>query len=298
MKDLMSAISARAALEPFSPHIEASSLSRPQIYVLSRLTICAILVGALGPLFWTPPNAFAYALDVLFRTWVTFLGTVMAHEGTHGHLGRSKAANFWWGRIALIPTMVPFTNFYKTHNLHHLHTNDPDKDPDHFLNVRHAWELPFRAVAMPHQWFFWLKKRGRIHKRDIVELALNYVGLLIVFGTILAFVGPARLISGVGPVFVLVSLLLWYPFAFKTHEGFSTGSAESRSHTYYGRFMYWFSLGLSMHREHHIKPGLAWIELHGFVQPSPEKSWRRFLPRRDIRVDAGRGDATDAEYGT
>ena len=267
------------------PQTNSTALSRPRIYLVSRLVICALLVGSLGTLFWTPPNAILYALDVLFRTWITFLGTVMAHEGVHGHLGRTKSANFWWGRIALIPTMVPFTNFCKTHHLHHLHTNDPDKDPDHFMNARHAWELPFRALAMPHQWFFWLRRRGRIKRSDGVELLLNYVLILTVFGVLLALVGPARLVSGVGPVLVGVSLLLWYPFAYKTHEGFSTGSEEARSHTYYGRTMYWFSLGLSMHREHHIKPSLAWVELRQYVQESPEKSWRRFLPQRDIRVE-------------
>ena len=257
-------------------------MERPRIYLSSRFVICAVLVAALGPLFWRPPNAPLYVLDVLLRTWVTFLGTVMAHEGTHGHLGRTRAQNFFWGRLALIPTMVPFTNFYKTHHLHHAHTNEPEHDPDHFMNVRHAWELPLRALAMPHQWFFWLRKRGRMSARDMMDLAMNYVLIAAVFGTILAFVGPYRLISGLAPVLTLVSVLLWVPFAFKTHEGYSTGPAESRSHSYYGWFMYWFSLGLSLHREHHMTPALSWIELRTFVRASPARSWRRYLPQRDI----------------
>ena len=87
--------------------------------------------------------------------------------------------------------------------------------------------------------------------------------------TLGALVGPARVISGVGPALLIVSLLLWYPFAFKTHEGYSTGPAEARSHNYYGAFMYWFSLGLSMHREHHMRPSLTWIELRRLVERSP-----------------------------
>jgi fatty acid desaturase len=278
----------RASTGTLTPHGAApiGALSRPQIYLLSRLLTCLIVLAALGPLFWQPPNTVAWILDVLFRTWVTFLGTVMAHEGTHGHLGRTKRANFWWGRLALVPTMVPFTNFYKTHNLHHRHTNEPDNDPDHFLKPRHAWELPFRAIAMPHQWFFWLKARGRIKRADVIDLVLNYLGILIVYGTIMSIVGPARLVSGLGPVLVLVSLLLWYPFAFKTHEGYSTGKAESRSHNSYGEFMYWFSLGLSMHREHHMQPRLTWIELRSLVEAPPSRSWRRFLPQRDIEAEA------------
>jgi ring-1,2-phenylacetyl-CoA epoxidase subunit PaaE len=232
-----------------------------------------------------PETPLAYAIDIIFRSWVTFLGTVMAHEGTHGHLGRSKTANFWWGRLALIPTLVPFTNFCKTHHLHHLHTNIPDRDPDHFMNARRAWELPFRALAMPHQWFFWLRRRGRIRRSDVAELLLNYMGIFAVYAVVALVVGVPRVLAGVLPALAIVSILLWYPFAFKTHEGFSTGSDEERSHNYYGAFMYWFSLGLSMHREHHLKPGLTWVELRPLVARSPERSWRRFLPKRDIRRD-------------
>ena len=269
-----------AALVPPAPG-PTHRIPRRRVYAVSRLVICGVLVGALGPLFWHPSNMLLQVVDVLWRTWITFLGTVMAHEGTHGHLGRTRGQNFWWGRIALVPTMVPFTNFCKTHHLHHAHTNDPDDDPDHFMNARHAWELPFRALAMPHHWLFWLNARGRISKHDIIELLWNYAGIFAVFGAIAAVAGVSRVITGVAPVLVLVSLLLWYPFAFKTHEGYSTGSAESRSHSYYGRAMYWFSFGLSMHREHHMMPALSWIELGSLVQQSPERSWRRLLPQRD-----------------
>jgi len=87
------------------------------------------------------------------------------------------------------------------------------------------------------------------------------------------------------PPLILVSLLLWYPFAVQTHEGFSTGSAIERSHNYYGRFMYWFSLGLSMHRAHHLQPALSWIELRPFVQPTPP-GLSRWRPQRDIQLHA------------
>ena len=71
------------------------------------------------------------------------------------------------------------------------------------------------------------------------------------------------------------------PVRGSTHEGFSTGSPESRSHNYYGYFMFWFSLGLSMHREHHLRPKLAWIQLLSLVEKPPVLS---LWPRRDIRL--------------
>ena len=256
---------------------------RPQIYYLSRTIICLVGLLSIGTLFVPLNHPVLMVVDILLRTYLIFLGTVMAHESVHGHLGRTKAANFWWGRMALIPSMVPFTNFRKTHQLHHAHTNIPDQDPDHFMKSRNLVELVLRALAMPHHWYFWLRKRGRIKRNDVTELILNYLGIALVFSVVLFFVGAARLFWGMFPPLVLVSILLWYPFAVQTHEGFSTGLANLRSHNYYGRFMYWFSLGLSMHRVHHLQPKLSWIELKPFVEHAPQGS-RWWRPQRDIQL--------------
>lgn len=259
-------------------------MKRSQVYYLSRTIISVSGLLSIGTLFIPTSSVFAMIADILLRTYLVFVGTVMAHEGVHGHLGRSRAANFWWGRIALLPSMVPFTNFRRTHQLHHSFTNLPDDDPDHFMKSSNFVELFLRALAMPHQWFFWLRKRGRLKRSDIVELVLNYAGIVVLFAVVLWFVGPSRLFWGMTPTLMLVSLLLWYPFAVQTHEGFSTGSAEARSHNYYGRLMYWFSLGLSMHREHHLRPKLSWIELRRFVERAPA-GVSKWWPQRDIRLD-------------
>jgi fatty acid desaturase len=256
---------------------------RPQIYYLSRTIISLIVLLSIGSLFIPIENPMLIVADVLLRTYLIFIGTVMAHESVHGHLGRTRAANFWWGRIALLPSMVPFTNFRKTHQLHHAHTNLPDRDPDHFMKSRNFLELFVRALAMPHHWFFWLRKRGWLKRHDLIELTLNYAAITVIYSVVLAVAGPERLFWGMAPPLILVSLLLWYPFAVQTHEGFSTGSAVSRSHNYYGHFMYWFSLGLSMHREHHLQPKLSWIELRPYVKPVPP-GLSRWLPQRDIQV--------------
>jgi beta-carotene hydroxylase len=256
-------------------------LTRRQTHQLSRGIICLVVVLSTGTLFIPTTNIPSLLLDVLLRTYLIFIGTVMAHESVHGHLGRTKSTNFWWGRIALLPSMVPFTNFRRTHQLHHVHTNDPNDDPDHFMKSHNLAELAVRAIAMPHHWFFWLKKRGKLGRKDLIELFLNYLAIAVVYSLVLFFIGPTRLLTGMVPPLILVSLLLWYPFAVQTHEGFSMGRAEARSHNYYGRFMYWFSLGLSMHREHHLQPKLSWIELRSYVEASPK---RFSIFARDIRT--------------
>ena len=257
---------------------------RRRTYFASRSIICLVVGGSLGSLLWTPANALLYGLDILVRTYLVFLGTVMAHEGVHGHLGSTRRANFGWGRIALIPGLVPFTNFRKTHHLHHAHTNEPDRDPDIFMQSGNPIEVVARAVAMPHQWYFWLKRRNLLDRKHRRDLLLNYAAIAAVFGALIAVAGPARVVMGMVPVLVLASVLLWVPFALKSHEGHSVGDSESRSHDYYGHLMYWLSLGLSMHRVHHEKPQLSWIELGSYVQPAPCGSWGGLVPRRDIRA--------------
>ena len=106
---------------------------------------------------------------------------------------------------------------------------------------------------MPHQWFFWLRRRG-LPSGHLADLVRNYLGIAVCYLPVALVVGPGRVLLGMLPVCALVSLLLWIPFAHGTHEGFSTGDPRARSHNYYGRLAYWFSFGLSMHREHHQRP--------------------------------------------
>ncbi len=280
-------MTANSAIEvPERPGQRSRLWKRPSLHLLSRGVVCAVVAGSLGGLFFVPANGWVYVADVLLRSYLAFVGTVMAHEAVHGLMGRTRAANLWWGRLALVPCMVPFANFRKTHLLHHRFTNEESRDPDHFVkpDANREWELPLRAVAMPHHWFLWLRKREGVDGSHVRELLLDYIGIALVYLPIFLLVGLERMVSGMLPLLVIVSLLLWYPFAFKTHEGFSTGSPESRSHNYYGRLMYWFSFGLSMHRTHHLRPHLGWIELLPFVEPAPSAA-SALIPRRDIRND-------------
>lgn len=255
--------------------------TRPRVHRLNHAIILFLLATSLASYFFSPVGLFENFVDIFGRAYLMFLCTVMAHEGTHGHLGMTRPENDWWGRIALIPPMVPYVTFRKTHRMHHAKTNIPGEDPDLFIKPNRWYEVPLRSVAIPHYWVYWLAKRGWLTGAVRIELALTYVTLTAIYGTIAFFVGVERVLAGAGPSLLVVCLLLWYPFALRTHEGFSQGTSEARSHNYYGRIAFWFSLGLGMHRAHHQQPGLAWIQLLPLVERGPV-SWRPFLrDRRD-----------------
>ena len=69
-----------------------------------------------------------------------------------------------------------------------------------------------------------------------------------VYAAITYFVGFGRVLVGFIPAACLHSVVLWYYFAVKTHEGYSTEAPETRSHDYYGRALYLLSFGLSLHK--------------------------------------------------
>ena len=168
--------------------------------------------------------------------------------------------------------------------MHHAHTNDPEMDPDYFVKANHWWEMPIRAVSVPHNWIVWLLKRGKVKREDVVEWVTTYVFIVTLYLAIGSVAGVGRTAIGLFPALFLVSLFLWYPFASMTHEGYSQGDAEYRSHNYYGVIVYWATLGLSMHRIHHMKPNLSWIEMRQYVEPDPRGFWVMH-PRRDRRVE-------------
>jgi len=237
------------------------SVSRSRAIRVNRVVTCATLSLTFASYFWQPGHLLPYALDIVVRAYLHFIAGVMAHESVHGHLGNTRSANQWWGRLALLPTTVPFVTFRKTHLHHHSATNIPEADPDEFLNTPHAWQIPFRAFALPYHWVFWMWRSGRFPRRDRIEYVLSYLAVGVVYGTIAYFTSLERVVVGQLTSATLHSLLLWYCFAIKTHEGYSTGALETRSHNYDSRLLYWLSFGLSMHRLHHMEPRLAWLQM-------------------------------------
>ena len=238
---------------------------RARAIMFNRMITCATVSMALASYFWQPTRLILYAIDIVFRAYLHFVAGVMAHESVHGHLGNTRSSNDWWGRIGLLPTTVPYVTFRKTHLHHHSATNIPEMDPDEFLNTRHSWQIPFRAFALPYHWVVWMIKNGKFSRRERIEYLLHYGVIAIVYGVIAYFTSVERVLIGLLASATLHSLLLWYYFAIKTHEGYSTGEPETRSHNYKGQLVYWFSFGLSMHQLHHMQPRLAWLQMAKFV---------------------------------
>lgn len=251
---------------PYHLFMDNKSARLQNIYV-NRIIILVLLAVSTAQYFWRPAGVW-WILDVLLRTYLLFLCGVMGHEASHGCVANSRKGNIWWGRISFIPIAVPNVQFRITHRYHHAHTNE-EIDPDMLLKMDHWWQFPGRALAMPHHWVMWLKKNELLTKAVLVEWLITYIAYALIFGTIISLVGWERFLLGLVPAQILNSFLLWYPFAVKTHEGHKLGRQEVRSHDYYGKTLYWVTMGLSLHRAHHMHPQLGWLQLRPYIQEGP-----------------------------
>ena len=169
---------------------EPARWRRPAVYRINRGLILLLVAAQWLTLQWVPTGVAGYVLDILVRSYGLFLLCSLAHEASHGNLGSSRRANLWWGRLAQLPTTVPNLSFRKTHHLHHRFTNEVGKDPDRFIHARVWWQLPLRALALPHAWLHFLYNSGRLRLTDGLEIATSYLMVGAFYGTAIAMVGP------------------------------------------------------------------------------------------------------------
>lgn len=73
------------------------------------------------------------------------------HEAAHKNIMGKSTKGRWLeemiGRLTSIPTGLEFTSHRASHMRHHAHTNDPERDPDHFTEGR-LGELPVKFYGM------------------------------------------------------------------------------------------------------------------------------------------------------
>lgn len=147
--------------------------------------------------------------------WAVFINAIMAyvlftsmHEA--GHLNISgKHTKLKWvdnliGWISGAPLLAPFPIFKVIHFRHHAFTNDPEKDPDHWLASRNFFALIFHAFSIFPIYLIeglkLLKGGERLTPKVINELKVGYVAALVMFA------GIAILGFAIGWNYVL---LLW-----------------------------------------------------------------------------------------
>lgn len=118
------------------PRAELDRLRRPRpFYNLTKIPLFAALMVLLTWMAWEAHSPWALvplyiAIGYLWMGMVTFM-----HDALHHTLFQSRAANWAFGILCMLPIFATFVGFREDHIEHHRHNRSP-RDPDAFTMGR------------------------------------------------------------------------------------------------------------------------------------------------------------------
>jgi beta-carotene hydroxylase len=172
---------------------------------------------------------------IIVNTFVAYAAYTPLHEAVHGNVhqvpGRGQSQGSWLndsiGFIASAPLLHSFPMHQVSHLAHHVHTNDPERDPDHWMAVRGAWPVTWRALTLlfahyANEWRL-CAARPDGSRRRLIGLMQNLLWLAIVTWLALTFDTVAVLLATVLAAWLGSALLAitfdWMPHTPHTERG-------------------------------------------------------------------------------
>ncbi len=216
---------------------------------------------------------------VAFVKWFTLL-----HEAGHHTLFASRTWNTVLGRCASVVAVLPYSSWKAIHRLHHKWAGWQDKDPTttslvprrlgtlERAVIRLAWVcwLPLFSVLYRVQSFWHLPRLFRLFgdTRTRRVFVMDVLGLLILYGVCVVFVGPGQLLHLVGFGYFLgfawmdvIMLSQHTHIPLKLANGADVKPIPAAEQAPYTRSLWfapWFSIGVlsgfDAHELHHVYP--------------------------------------------
>jgi ferredoxin-NADP reductase/fatty acid desaturase len=203
---------------------------------------------------------------MLIATVIIYLGFTVAHEAGHGNIAHEISWMKPYERLMgwsmnLLFLVLPFGLFAKIHDYHHAFTNDPDRDPDHWVSGDTWLAASPRATMLPFHYLYLTATRfkndpviTRTHKASIIYYLITATAVTCL---ILAGFAKELLIIGILPIFfasfVLGMLFDWVPHRPNRHQG---RYQNTRSYLFPG--LKFLTLGQNYHHIHHLYPRVSW----------------------------------------
>jgi len=267
------------------PQIAKSDLDRlRQFRLLPNLTKIPLFIGLMAGLClvaWNTDSTVvlwsAYiGLGYLWMGMVTFM-----HDALHYTLFRSRAANWIFGVLCMIPIFATFTGFREDHIEHHRYNRSP-RDPDAFTMGKrgvldfvqfYAYALAGGVLSFIYFNFIYPVKafgprQWAIHAFEIVLKVAVYWALL----TWAAEHGAVGKVLGLllWPILVL-SLLNSMRFVAE-HYGapWNAGQMAGTRTIISNPVNSFFWNNINWHIGHHVYPSVPWynlVELHRLLEP-------------------------------
>jgi ferredoxin-NADP reductase len=157
--------------------------------------------------------------------------------------------------------IVPFGLFAKTHDYHHAFTNDPDRDPDHWVRGDTWIEASLRAFTLPLNYLVLMLTRFRkdpvIASTHASSILYFIVTFSIAASLVIAGYGIELLMVGIIPIF-LSSFILGMLFDWIPHTPTRQQSRYQNTRSYLFPGLKFLTLGQNYHHIHHLYPRVSW----------------------------------------
>ncbi|HYH98351.1 fatty acid desaturase family protein [Hyalangium sp.] len=243
---------------------------------------------------------------------------VLLHEAGHRTLFQTRRLHGLVGRIASVFCAIPFTVWTAVHGQHHKWIGWQDRDPTTaslvprplarvervLINTSWRWWIPLFSVLYRVSNFWHMPRLWRLfpERRHRVAFAVDAAVLVLFYGGMLVWLGPARLAHLVG-LGLLLSLVFLDIILLSQHTHIPlklSGGEEVRPYaapeqgvfTRSLRFPAWFSAGVLLHFDahelHHLYPSVPGYHLRRIpYRPPGEVDWWGWI-RRARRMPAER----------
>lgn len=231
--------------------------------VILFFAILFAYIGLVGAIYTESISLFS---GMLIATLLLYLGFTVAHEAGHGNIAHDvswmKPVERFMGWVfTLLFFIVPFGLFAKTHDYHHAFTNDPDRDPDHWVRGDTWVEASLRALTLPLNYLVLMLTRFRkdpVIASTHASSALYFMTTFsIAAGLVIAGYGVELLIVGIIPIF-LSSFILGMLFDWIPHTPTRQQSRYQNTRSYLFPGLKFLTLGQNYHHIHHLYPRVSW----------------------------------------
>lgn len=169
---------------PFSSNLSQYELKTA--YPTIALTVIATSIFVITSIF-TAKGMLGIAWAIPINAIMAYLLFTPMHEAGHLNISGNKKSLRWVdeviGWVSGVPLIAPFYIFKVIHFRHHAHTNDPHKDPDHWLSSKNLISLLFHSTTIFPIYMIkglqLLNGGERITKKVRRELKIGFGGLFI-----------------------------------------------------------------------------------------------------------------------
>ena len=238
------------------------------------------------------------ALTIALNAVAIFVMFTVLHDASHYSISSKRWVNGVFGRAAMlfVSPLIAFPAWGFIHIEHHRHTNDDERDPDHFASHGPWWQLPVRFAAMDAPYLgFYARNLNRRARAEVAETgALMAISIAVVATTLITGSFWLLLVIYLIPERIALIVLAWW-FDWLPHHGLEDTQSENRYRATRNRVgLEWLftplMLSQNYHLVHHLHPS---VPFYRYL-----KTWRRnedaYL-ERDAAIATAFGKSLDPE---